>query len=371
MIDKLTKGQEAQLKVYRDKWLKIGLDTSRCDRKKAEKWIKEAYKVENLSPPSLFFWVESPLGCFFSSDSMGESIGRSIRESIGKNIGLMGESVGKSIRESIGKNIGETTWKSARESLWEKVRENIWKHLWENIWENFAEAVWTGIWDNWDNVRNKTARESIWESGTFRSKGNVCYGFNDAPWLGFYDFFLGVYKLNCCKKLIPLMELSKNCGWFLPYKNICVCSEKPETIKLINSKLHCNGGPAIHYRDGLNVWALNGIKVTKEIAETPSEQLDPKILIKEKNVEVRKEIIKKIGLARILQKLEAKKLDSFKKIYELYQINDIDIEPVHLLKMRCPSTDAYYCLRIPPNITKAKRAINWVNWDKENFLVET
>ena len=126
---------------------------------------------------------------------------------------------------------------------------------------------------------------------------------------------------------------------------------------------------ALKYSDGYGLYMLNGVRVSREIVETPAEKLDPKLLVKEQNAEVRREIMRKIGVSRILQKLQAKKLDEWRE-YELYLIENIDIEPVHILKMRCPSSETFYSLRIPPEIDKAREAIKWCNHNIDPELLE-
>jgi internalin A len=48
-------------------------------------------------------------------------------------------------------------------------------------------------------------------------------------------------------------------------------------------------------------------------------------------------------------------------------------EDIYLLKMTCPSTGFIHALRVPPNVTSAREAICWVNWDlePEEFSVQT
>lgn len=51
----------------------------------------------------------------------------------------------------------------------------------------------------------------------------------------------------------------------------------------------------------------------------------------------------------------------------------MDIEPIYLLKMTCPSTSFIHALRVPPEVKSAREAISWVNWgiDPEEFGVQT
>jgi len=71
--------------------------------------------------------------------------------------------------------------------------------------------------------------------------------------------------------------------------------------------------------------------------------------------------------------LQVEELDSWQE-YTLLKIgNDVDVEPIHLLKMTCPSTGFIHALRVPPDLTSARKAIAWVNWgiDPGEFSVQT
>ena len=96
-------------------------------------------------------------------------------------------------------------------------------------------------------------------------------------------------------------------------------------------------------------------------------------LLTEENAEVRRVLIQHFGYDRIMQELGASAIDQYRE-YTLLKIDaNIDIEPIHLLKMTCPSTAHIHVLRVPPNLTSAREAIRWVNWDidPEAFAVET
>lgn len=72
-------------------------------------------------------------------------------------------------------------------------------------------------------------------------------------------------------------------------------------------------------------------------------------------------------------KREAIELDS-RLEYTLLKINQrIDVKPVHLLKMICPSTEKIHVLRVPPSIVSARDAICWINGgtDPEDFMLQS
>jgi hypothetical protein len=83
--------------------------------------------------------------------------------------------------------------------------------------------------------------------------------------------------------------------------------------------------------------------------------------------------IQGIGYDRICQDLQAKECDRWQE-YTLLQIeSEVDVEPIHLLKMTCPSTGFIHVLRVPPDISSAREAICWVNWgiDPTEFAIQS
>ena len=68
MITALTSKQEKKLDFYRDKWLKIGLDTSRIKRPLATKIIKSLYGRVLLYPKNpLIVYVDNPRDAYLAS----------------------------------------------------------------------------------------------------------------------------------------------------------------------------------------------------------------------------------------------------------------------------------------------------------------
>ena len=320
-IYSLTPHQKERMKFYRDKWMAIGLSTEPANRKEAERGIDEIYRIAGLKEPKKV-WCMSPLSSGLTRYSV-----MNIKEvKVGKNVG---DSVGDSVWDSVGASVGD----SVRDSVWDSVGDSV--------------------------------RASV---------GDSVYGQHDAAWLGFYDYFNNELKLEKqTEKLKGLWIYSQNAGWAIPHENICWLSERHDVCKVNNQgRIHCDGGVSIHYPDGFSIWALNGVRVSKEIAETPANELSSKLISTEKNAQVRSEIIKKIGYSRILKDLKAKHMDSWRE-YELYRIDNVDIEPMFLLKFNCPSTGEFYANRVPPDCTKAREAIKWCNHgvDSGEFLVET
>jgi hypothetical protein len=297
-IENLTKEQEALLTTYKDRWMEIGLSTGRCDREKAKKYISDAYTVAGWAVPQNWVYCESPLSA-------------GIVFHIFKNKTQLGASVWASVRASV--------WASVRASVWASVRASVW--------------------------------DSVWDSG---------YGNHDAYWLGFYNYFLEVFKLNCCEKLLPLMELAKYCGWWMPYENICIIQDKPKTLNMQDGVIHCDSAPAIEYFDGFSVWAIKGVRVDEQIVKNPETQTIEQIK-KEQNEEIRRIRIERYGWNRYLKENNATRLD--------YRRNDIEntlealfrCDNMTILVSHCTSTPRVYSLEVPAEIKKCEQAQNWLH----------
>jgi leucine-rich repeat protein SHOC2 len=95
-------------------------------------------------------------------------------------------------------------------------------------------------------------------------------------------------------------------------------------------------------------------------------------LLDEENAEIRKILIEQIGYDRICQELDAIIIDNWRE-YSLLKIDGVDIEPMMLLKMICPSTEDIHVLRVPPDIETAEAAIMWVNHGihPDDFAIQT
>ena len=106
---------------------------------------------------------------------------------------------------------------------------------------------------------------------------------------------------------------------------------------------------------------------------THSNQWKAEWLLTEPNASIRRMLLDRIGYDRICQELQSIELDSWREYTLLKIAAEVDVEPIHLLKMTCPSTAHIHVLRVPPDLNSARDAIRWTNWDvdPEAFAVET
>lgn len=185
-------------------------------------------------------------------------------------------------------------------------------------------------------------------------------------WVTYVDMFvqLGIFQNEEFDNYTKFLKS----GAFLTltFEDHLIICRRPLFTK-VNSKfeLHSTDSPAIAWRDGFELFFLNGIQVTKELVMTPASQLDPMLLIKERNAEVRREIVRKMGIERFIQKVGGQDLDTWSRDehtdYRLIKLTNIEgmrLVPVYLI-MKNPSTGLFYAEGVSPDCKTVKEALAW------------
>lgn len=346
IITELTPEQEALIPVYREKWRKIALSTERIDRKKAADAIKAAYTWFGAKQPEILF-VDSPYAAFRQLDNihydyLDFSLRYDLRHPL---INYANEKIHDS---------GTIEERSVLEQellkLVLEVNGIIYPILEDDLWLEYI-CIPDGFIEGSVNV-NLLIPE-------------CCY----------YDFCICVLNLaHNPKQWQVLKNVVQHCGWIIDYENICIVCDRPTKLSFDNeNRLHAEAETAIEFADGFKGYAYHGVQLPEKYGKIHPEQWQAKWLLEEDNAELRRVLIQGIGYSRICQELEVIELNYWQE-YTLLKIDsDVDIEPICLLTMVCPSTRYIHALRVPPNITSAREAIRWVNWgiDPEEFAVQT
>ena len=336
MIDKLTQEQLNKFPLYVKKWTDIGLSTEPADKKTAEEGVRLAYKNAGLKPPTKIVWCGSPL-----------------------SNGLVRLIVTKILTD---KKIGQSVWQSVRQSVWQSVGQSVRKSVRQSVWQ----SVWQSVGQSVEQSVRQSVRQSVWQS--VEQSG---YGQHDANWLGFYDYFYEECELKSqTNKLLGLWLIAQSGGWYLPHENICWISERPKTLnRNIRGQLHCENGPAMEYPDGWCIWSLNGVLVPSWLVTTDAGKIDPMTALTEKNVDIQREIIRKVGAERVLKAANAKTLDVWTddrpgergREYKLMGMKiGENINRKYLYFEHASLPGVFYAHPINPGITKALHARAWM-----------
>ena len=326
-INKLTPAQESKLAEYREKWIGVGLSTAPADRNEAESGAVDAYRSAGIEPPKVFVWLGSPYaGCIASA-----------------MLSQVWSQVGAQVRAQVRAQVGAQVWSQ----VGAQVGDQVWSQVGDQVWAQVSRAA---------------------------------YGLHDSEWLSFYDFFREECSVESCKRLDGLSKIAKSAGWFWPFTNVCILSERPcELHRDPRFRLHCEDGPAIKYPDGWCIYAWHGIRVDSRIIEKP-ESITVKEIDRQPNAEIRRIMIERYGMSRYLIDGNAKKIhsDDFGTLYRREFSDDEPLVMVHVVNSTKEPDGSYkdYFLRVPANIERARQAVAWT-WgddiDEFNYapLVET
>ena len=190
-------------------------------------------------------------------------------------------------------------------------------------------------------------------------------GEHDAPWVAsrlFHRDELGARHdphVSAC--LEQWAEVARSCMWWWPYRGLCVVCERPTELHLIGGRLHCETGPAVRFRDGWSVWAIDGVRVDEQVVLRPETQSVGQIR-GEPDPEVKRVRIERYGWTRYLMAAGATIVDRRRN----------DVEATHemlvrfpdgetLLVCTCPSTARVHGLEVPRRVRTCEQAQAWVS----------
>ena len=212
-------------------------------------------------------------------------------------------------------------------------------NLWANLRDNLGASLRANeTWSNW--------------------------GSHEAHWPAYYNFpdaeLRKMFSDSERERLGLWLTLAEGTGWWEPYQNVVFMCERP-AVQLVNERgqLHCEAGPALLCRDGFPVWALNGVRCKEAHVMTPAGKMDGAEIMKEENVEIRRELIRKAGVERMLEKLPHCVLNK-QGDYELLSVDFPGlVQDARYLKMLNPSIGVWHMEGVERACKTVQDAINW------------
>jgi len=157
--------------------------------------------------------------------------------------------------------------------------------------------------------------------------------------------------------------VTESAGWYLPHEHICWISERHTTLcRNTRGQLHSIDGPAVAYPDGWEIYALNGVRVPRDLVMTSADQLDVRewCTTKQPNAEIRREAVRKVGIETVIMRLGATVSDK-RGDYELLLFDIGDGRKRPHLKMKNPSIGVFHVEGVHPDCKTVEQALNWRN----------
>src|SRR6266498_2679357 len=401
--ERLTSEQQQRVETWRDRWLRVGMDTRPADRPAAEAAIRSMCKRIGADCPPIV-WCNGPatmvltylLLCWIGrnrlhgslrgllgdslSDSLRGSLRASLRGSLDASLrdslraSLLG-SLSDSLHDSLGASLDDSLSDSLRGSLRDSLGVSLRDSLRDSLSDSLRGLLGGSLGDSLDGSLGGSLGVSL--SGSLGdSLDDILWswrmwsfaGQHSLAWWAYWAFCrdeLGVdYGPAASADLDLWLALGSACGWWRPRDGIIWCCERPLIQTLDEDRrLHNDTGPAILCRDGWAVWAVHGVRVARRVVEAPGT-LTVEQISGEPNVEVRRIMIDRLGADRYLACAGAKLVDDDGEWGKLWHLELSGDEPLVMVEVvnSTPESDGSfkdYFLRVPPTMRSAHEAVAW------------
>jgi hypothetical protein len=131
-------------------------------------------------------------------------------------------------------------------------------------------------------------------------------------------------------------------------------------VHLNGDQVHAENGPAVYWPEGEEKYfVINGVHVPRVIAEKAATELDPRLILHASNDDVRRQIVRKIGIERLCREL-ATCIDK-QGDYELLMLDLEDGKSRPFLKMKNAGTGAYHVEGVARECRTVASALAWRN----------
>lgn len=187
-------------------------------------------------------------------------------------------------------------------------------------------------------------------------------------WVAYTNFYKDVCHLELDGDLWERNEAYtdalKSAWWWWAHEKFVIVSNRPVAIHTNDQgRLHSVDGPAIHWKDGFEIFSWNGITVPREIIMDPESYTKEKILEID-NTEIRRALGEKLGWREFLKRLGSECVDTWKdpKTGLSYSLMKANIDAL-FLQMDSPvlndKSKPIYIEPVHPELKTAQAARKW------------
>ena len=354
-ITELTAAQKAKFPAWVKKWIEVGLSTEPADFDKATDAALRAYKLCNLKRPMVILRMGSPYGAtvggalawlFLREASRASGSPFAVRDQVGDQVWAQ---VGDQVWDQVGAQVRDQVWAQVVDQVREQVRDQVRDQVWDQVGDQVGDQVWAQVraqvgdqvlaqvrdqvWDQvWAQVRDQVrdqvgdqVLDQVWAQVWAQVKidggplaraaqegaNNYSQGAFWANWTAYVSFMRDVldWQDPILEKAQVSEDLTLSCGWIWWHENICAISDRPSELhRDWQGRLHNESGPSIAYRDGWKLYHWHGVSVPLQVIEFP-ETITAKQIQDEKNAEVQRIMIERVGAGKYLRESGAKLID--------------------------------------------------------------
>jgi len=388
-IDRLTDEQRARFDEWADRWINVGLRTGPADRERFEAAVRDCYRFAGIPFPDIVVWVPSPLVMAFAAPAAAfaiELIEAQLRRGRGVSLGdgAVRGAVDGQVGVAVGGAVGGAVDGAVRGAVGAAVRGAVGAAVDAAVGAAVRGAVRGAVDDAVDRAVHGAVGVAVLTRATINAIAHSWRRYIGGQlWPGWYygAAYTSFFREVCDLELPGDMwdrgrayeATVESACWWWPHRRFVMVSERPTTIRreLVDEdrprgwgshRLHCDDGPAVAWPDGWGVWAIHGVRVSRQVVEAP-DTLTAAQITGEANAEVRRVMIERFGADRYLRDAGAEKVhvDEYGALWRLDVPDDEALVMVQVTNST-PEPDGTfkdYWLRVPPNIRTARGAVAW------------
>ena len=343
----LTEEHRAQLKPWADRWIKNAMSTTAMteeDRVICIDAVKRLYREAKLEPPPdhRIIFVSSPFVMRFAAGFAAWIW------YLRKNNAATDDATDAATRAATYDATDAATddaTDAATRAATDAADQSNW-YVFRGDMVRLAEELGVG----------KAGLKCAYNAYNFWQGGNQWSG-----WDAFLSFFRHIVKLDINYTAYDAWEtLSLHSGPRCIHAEFCIISDRPELLQVDGeNRPHNADGPFCRWRDGTALYSFHGVRTPAWIINHP-ERLTAKAVLAEGNAEVRRVMVEKMGMEKFLINADAKCIHRH-EMGDLFSI-DLPNDPERVLRavrVKDPSTERIYFLRVPPQIKRADDAVAW------------
>lgn len=208
------------------KWQKIGTSTERIDREKCENIIRSLYEIAGIESPSNFIYFDSPKAAFMNATDLFE------RDSCEVYM-----KVYKDVLEKADDQVSTLSDMAI-------ISDQLMKYVGKPMQYQFMSRIDRLLCEYYISVKYASKKNDESDDILYHSVDAlnfVGHGSQDSRWLCFYDFILNelpCQDLQHFKNVKLLIDLSYVCGWWWPFKDTVLITDKPNVFTIEDGKLN-------------------------------------------------------------------------------------------------------------------------------------
>ncbi|TYK46250.1 DUF6745 domain-containing protein [Actinomadura decatromicini] len=347
-------------------WQSAAYDTRPADRVRAEAGVTAAYAAAGLVAPARFVWVPSPARGAVAAAVLAGHGGALRAAGLGDLVDLARADLGTvPAGRSVLTEVRTRPWEAERAAACSEQGPEQWPRTWAEtggmLWNQVQALVTRVRAAVGEHARRAGSPDPREDEAVALLRGatlDAVLGQHDAPWLALFET-LG--RLD--GPLAGLAEAARSAGWWWPYENLVILSERPcELHRDEPGRLHRGDGPALAYPDDFALHAWRGMPIPPDFVESLTG-LTPDRISAEQNAELRRVMLEIFGYDRYLAETGARPVHR-DETGVLWSIDLPGDEPVVMVEVvnSTPEPDGThrtYYLRVPPDTRTARAGVAW------------